>query len=65
MKKLALLIKCKCGGVDVAQALWDGIKIDAELIESMANAAKIGGRVEIVDTDENPPVSWDWGCFCD
>lgn len=60
---LAMTVTCKCGGMVAATMLFGGVEIDAEFMDTVANIANVGGKIEIINTENNPATLS--GCTCE
>lgn len=50
--KLAMAVHCKCGSMIAATMLYGGIEIDAEFMDTVAEVANDGGKIEVYNTTE-------------
>lgn len=59
---LALKVTCKCGGVVAATMIYGGDTIDEEFTSTIAETHNKGGKIELVNTD-NEKITLG-GCCC-
>lgn len=62
---IALVAYCKCGNNVAFTAIYGGVSIDEDFMTTIAGVHNRGGKVEIVNTDENPIVMGICSCVND